>query len=116
MLSSDAQAGGPAQILPGARRALGILLFINLLNYIDRQILSAVEKSITTELLPGDAHAQTKSGWLATAFLVSYMLAAPVFGLLADRYKRWLIVGSAVMIWSMATGASGLAQTFIMLL
>ena len=56
-----------------------------------------------------------KTGALATAFLVSYMLAAPIFGILADRMSRWVLVGIAVAVWSLASGASGLAQTFSLL-
>ena len=33
-----------------------------------------------------------KPGLLTTAFLVSYMLTAPLFGWLADRFSRWLII------------------------
>src|SRR5438477_13088041 len=63
----------------GARRALLLLLGINLFNYIDRFILVAVEPQIRAELFqPGDPHAMAKTGSLATAFLVTYMLAAPL--------------------------------------
>jgi len=37
------------------------------------------------------------------------MLTAPFFGWLADRMSRWTLVGIAVILWSAATGASGLA-------
>jgi MFS family permease len=57
-----------------------------------------------------------KMGSLATAFLVTYMLAAPLFGWLADRMKRWTIIGIGVTLWSLATGACGLATSFSMLL
>src|SRR5204862_6139860 len=29
-----------------------------------------------------------------------------------DRFSRWIIVGSAVILWSLASGGSGLAGTF----
>jgi MFS family permease len=48
------------------------------------------------------------SGLLATAFLVTYMFIAPVFGWLADHVRRWALVGIAVILWSLASGASGL--------
>jgi MFS family permease len=57
-----------------------------------------------------------KTGSLATAFLLSYMIASPLFGWLADRASRWLIVGLGVALWSLASGASGLAATFGVLL
>ena len=40
------------------------------------------------------------------------MFSAPILGLLADRISRWIIIGSAVILWSLASGASGLAATF----
>jgi MFS family permease len=100
----------------GARTALALLLGINLFNYIDRQILAAVEPEIrATFFAANDINAMAKTGLLAPAFLVSYMIAAPVFGLLADRVSRWLIIGASVILWSLASGASGMAATFVML-
>jgi MFS family permease len=99
-----------AQPLPGARSALILLLLINLFNYIDRQVLAAVEPEIRRELLSAaePEQAMFKMGLLSTAFLFSYMLTAPLFGWLADRFSRWLLVGLGVIVWSLASGASGL--------
>lgn len=103
--------------MPGARTALILLLTINLFNYIDRYVLSAALPAIEHDLLaPDDANAQTKLGALATAFMLSYMILAPLFGWLGDRSSRWWIIGFAVIFWSLASGASGLATTFWMLL
>ena len=96
-----------------AKTALLLLLGINLFNYIDRQILAALEPDIrATFFAPNDPNAMTKTGLLGDAFFVTYMLSAPILGLLADRISRWLIVGSAVILWSLASGGSGLAATF----
>jgi MFS family permease len=86
-----------------------LLLAINLFNYIDRQVLAAVEPEIRREILIDVAadQAKTRMGLLSTAFLLSYMLTAPLFGLLADRMSRWLLVGVGVTLWSFASGASG---------
>jgi MFS family permease len=102
--------------LTGARSALFLLLAINLFNYIDRQILAALEPDIRASFFAaGDVNAMTKTGLLGDAFFVTYMLSAPILGLLADRLSRWLIVGSAVVLWSLASGGSGLAATFAIL-
>jgi len=102
--------------LSGAQSALFLLLAINLFNYIDRQILAALEPDIRASFFaPGDVNAMTKTGLLGDAFFVTYMISAPILGLLADRISRWLIVGSAVILWSLASGASGLAATFAIL-
>ena len=50
------------------------------------------------------------------AFMVLYMVGAPVFGRLAERHSRWALVGIGVVLWSLASGASGLAATFFGLL
>ncbi|MGI9089341.1 MAG: spinster family MFS transporter [Chthoniobacterales bacterium] len=101
---------------PGARVALALLLGINLFNYIDRQVLAALEPQIRAAFFaPTDLNAMTKTGALGMVFLVTYMLSAPALGWLSDRFSRWLIVGSAVIFWSLASGASGLAATFTIL-
>ena len=72
--------------LSGARSALFLLLAINLFNYIDRQILAALEPDIrATFFAADDVHAMTKTGLLGDAFFVTYMISAPILGLLADR-------------------------------
>ena len=102
---------------PGAYTALALLLGINLFNYIDRYVLAAVEPEIRAFFFtPGDPNAMAVSGLLGTAFFVTYMLSAPALGWLSDRFSRWLIVGIAVILWSLASGASGLAATFGILL
>jgi len=107
---------GPSEPLPGARTALVLLLSINLFNYLDRYILAAVLPRVEDEFLAGDPHAKSKLGWLTTGFLVSYMVFSPVFGWLADRMSRWLLIGIGVILWSLASGASGLAETYVVLL
>lgn len=99
-----------------AKTALLLLLGVNLFNYIDRQILAALEPDIrATFFATDDVHAMTKTGLLGDAFFVTYMVSAPILGLLADRFSRWIIVGSAVILWSLASGGSGLAATFAIL-
>jgi len=108
--------GSRQQPLTGAYTALGLLLAINLFNYIDRQVLAALEPDIrATFFASSDVNAMTKTGLLGDAFFVTYMISAPILGLLADRISRWIIVGSAVILWSLASGGSGLAATFAIL-
>lgn len=96
-----------------ANRALALLLGLNLLNYLDRFILAAVELEVRQHFFkPDDPDAMLKTGSLATVFLVSYMITAPIFGRLADRMSRWVLIAIAAAIWSVATGVTGLATTF----
>src|SRR4051794_37907313 len=87
--AADASPAARAGPLPGARKALILLLLINLFNYIDRYILASVEKPISEEF--GTSKAQM--GWLVTGFLLTYMVVSPVFGWLADRMSRWVLIG-----------------------
>jgi len=125
---NTASAPAAEQALPGARAALVLLLAINLFNYIDRQVLASVETRIEETYFPEsdyprdpetkkplDPTIEGKIGSLNTAFMVAYMVFAPLFGWLADRYARWLLVGAGVLAWSLASGASGLAPTFLVL-
>lgn len=95
--------------LPGARAALILLLAINMFNYIDRQVLAAVLLNIEKTVFPEGGLHDDLLGLLTTAFMATYMLLAPVFGWLADRVSRWVIIGGAVIVWSLASGSSGLA-------
>src|SRR3954471_13946137 len=112
-------SAGPAQVAPRAGLALALLLSINLFNYIDRQVLSAVLPKLELEASlfePADPWLKFKLGWLTTAFFVAYMLLSPVFGRLGDTWSRWALVGIGVIVWSLASGASGLATGLGMLL
>src|SRR5690348_11630286 len=121
-MQGQAQIGSPETVANvastrGARTALGLLLAINMFNYVDRYVLAAVEPAVQKDFFkPGDPNAEAWMGSLATAFMVSYLVMAPIFGWLADRMSRWLLVGIGVMVWSLASGASGLAAFFTMLL
>ncbi|MCX6878400.1 MAG: MFS transporter [Verrucomicrobia bacterium] len=122
---------------PGARPALLLLLFINLFNYTDRYVLSAVVPQVKEAFFGKDGASTDESlnamlGWcqshlgfkpenavvgvLSMAFMVVYMLGAPVFGKLAERHSRWMLIGAGVILWSLASGGSGLATGFFMLL
>ena len=68
----------------GARYALALLLAVNLLNYVDRQALYAVFPLIKADLKLSD----TGLGFIGSAFMLCYMLAAPVFGRMGDRVHR----------------------------
>ncbi len=119
MGSPVTSTGGPAAVMPRAGLALALLTSINLFNYIDRQVLSAVLPKLELDaqlFKPDDPWLKSKLGLLTTAFLVTYMLAAPVFGRLGDRFSRWWLVAVGVVVWSLASGGSGLATSFAMLL
>lgn len=99
--------------MSGSRRgALGVLALLtlaNLLNYLDRFIVPALVESLKrSEMKPSDA----QLGSLATAFLLVYTVASPVFGRLGDRGNRPRLLAAGVALWSLATAAGALAQSF----
>ena len=97
-------SGNPA----AAWATLGLLSGLNLLNYLDRYVMSAVLTPLQADLRLNDAD----GGALASAFMLGYFLTAPVFGYLGDRYPRKYLMLTGVMIWSLATVATGFAQNF----
>lgn len=94
-----------------AAYALAVLTFINLFNYLDRWVLSAVLEAIKRDLHFSD----TQLGSLATGFIIIYMLTSPVFGTLGDRQRRPPLIALGVAIWSVATAAAGFARGFVSL-
>ncbi len=96
-----------------ARNGLLILTFINLFNYLDRYVVSALVESLrkVPELELTDARA----GLLMTGFVVVYMLASPVFGALGDKRSRPRLVSFGVAVWSVATMLGGVAHSFFSL-
>jgi MFS family permease len=91
---------------------LVVLTVINFLNYLDRYVLSAVLEPLQRDLNLDDLEA----GWLGTVFMVVYMVAAPLCGHLGDRWRRHRMVAVAVLLWSLATIGSGLAEDYTELL
>lgn len=92
--------------------ALGVLTAINLLNYLDRYVVSGALELIKLEFGRSDE----QLGVLTSSFLVVYSIAAPFTGFLGDRFPRKWFIGGGVLLWSAATIASGLSQTFEQLL
>ena len=67
---------------------LAILSGLNLFNYLDRYVLSAVLSPLQKELHLSDGQA----GRIMTAFMIGYFVTSPFFGYLGDRLPRkWLI-------------------------
>jgi len=94
------------------RYALILFIAINLLNYIDRQVLYAVFPLIKSSLQLSD----TSLGLLGSSFMVVYMCTAPIFGWLGDRWNRVRLAAGGLGIWSLATMLAGVASGYNQLL
>ena len=89
---------------------VGLLWFVALLNYMDRQILSTMRPTMAQDITALESAAVF--GNLMAVFLWIYGFMSPVAGVLADRWNRkWLIVGS-LFVWSGVTLAMGFASTY----
>jgi MFS family permease len=84
---------------------LALLTALNLLNYLDRLVLSAVLPKVRDEL----ALSRFEGGLLATVFLLGYFVTSPVFGALGDRLARKGLIALGILVWSVATLGSGMA-------
>ena len=87
--------------------ALAVIFTANFLSYLDRQIIGALENELTDP--QGLGLTKTEFGILHSAFTVGYMVFAPIVGFLLPRVSRPRIFAVCVVIWSIATIASGFA-------
>jgi len=95
-----------------ARTALLVLTALNLLNYADRNVLFAVQPLVQDEF-----HlTKVQIGYLTSAFLGFYMIAAPFVGPLADRYSRKLIIFLGAIFWSGLTLLTAFTHNYTELL
>ena len=94
------------------RTALIVLTALNLLNYVDRNVLFAVQPLVQDEF-----HlTNVQIGYLTSAFLGFYTLAAPFVGPLADRYSRKAIIALGGIFWSGLTLLTAVTHTYTELL
>jgi len=92
--------------------ALGLLTALNLLNYVDRNVLFAVQSLVQEEF----SVTKAQIGLLTSAFLGCYMLAAPLTGPLADRYSRRRVIAIGAALWSGLTLLTAVTHTYSELL
>jgi MFS transporter, Spinster family, sphingosine-1-phosphate transporter len=95
-----------------ARFTFTILMIINVLNYTDRSVLSAIQTKIQIDF----GLSNTELGLLGSSFLFIYALATLPLGVWADRSIRKNIVAACVGIWSVASLLSGFTHNFIQIL
>ena len=96
----------PEKLYP--RTALIVLTALNLLNYADRNVLYAVQPLVQDEFHLN----KVQIGYLTSAFLAFYMIAAPFVGPLADRYSRKLIIVVGAIFWSGLTLLTAVTHTY----
>ena len=87
---------------------LAFLTGLNLFNYLDRYVLTAVLPQIQKDL---DLN-NTLTGLLPSAFMIGYFLTAPFFGYFGDRTQRRWLIAFGIFFWSVGTILSGFCHTY----
>ena len=85
---------------------------LNLLDYLDRQLLGAVLTPLKEEM----GFSDHQLGTLQTAFMLGYFLTAPIFGYLGDKCSRRTLIAAGVVVWSLGTLLTGHGNAFLSLL
>ncbi|TMS13836.1 Protein spinster-like protein 3 [Larimichthys crocea] len=80
--------------------AVAVLCYINLINYMERYTIAGVLLNIQKFFEISDSTAAL----LQTVFICSFLLLAPLFGYLGDRYNRKYIMIGGLTVW-LATAA-----------
>ena len=88
--------------------ALAILTITNLFNYLERNAVFALFEPIKRDLHLSDS----QLGWLGTAYVLVFSLAALPLGLLGDLRSRRAVIAGGIVLWSVATALSGLSFGF----
>ena len=98
----------------GARGVLVLclLLFANILNFVDRLLPSVLVESIRHDLHLKDTEIGLIGG---LAFAVIYSFAGVGIARIADRSSPRWVIAISLGLWSFATAVSGLAQNFTQL-
>ncbi|XP_061902439.1 protein spinster homolog 3 [Entelurus aequoreus] len=82
--------------------AVVVLCYINLLNYMERYTIAGVLLNIQSFFNINDSTA----GLLQTVFICSFLVTAPLFGYLGDRYNRIYIMAGGLSVWLVTATAS----------
>ena len=92
--------------------ALGVLMLVYVVNFIDRQIISILAEDIKRDLRLDDAQVGFLYG---TAFAVFYALFGIPLARLADSWHRGRLMAIGLGIWSSMTALSGFAGSYAQL-
>ena len=91
-------------------RLLFFLTLLNLLNFVDRQLIASFANFIVPDLGLTDWQYGILTG---LAFVFFYSIMGLFMGTLADKYNRPRLIGFGVLLWSVFTALTGAAKGFI---
>ena len=93
-------------------KATGILLFLlllNILNMVDRTLITSFGTAIITDLGLSDSQFGLLTGPI---FVFFYSIMGLFMGALADRVHRPRLIAAGLVLWSALTAVSGVAKNF----
>ena len=96
-----------------AKGAAGILIFLlvlNILNMVDRTLITSFGTSIIADLNLSDSQFGLLTG---PVFVFFYSIMGLFMGALADRVHRPRLIAAGLVLWSVLTALSGLAKNFM---
>ncbi len=110
---TDQQAEEPYPPVGYAWYVVGVLTFVYVFSFIDRQILSLLVKPIRRDLGISDTQMSLLMGF---SFAVFYTFFGIPLGRLADSRSRRTIIAVGFAFWSLFTAGCGLARNFTQML
>ena len=98
------------RLSPGAWGLLVFLTLLNVLNFVDRQLIASLAPLLIADLGLTRAQIGLLVGF---AFVVFYTVMGVVLGVAADRVSRTKLLAGGLGLWSAMTAVSGLATSFV---
>lgn len=93
-----------------ANLVLALLVALNILNFVDRQLLQSFVVDVRRDLEISYFQFSLLTGLF---FSLSYTIAGVFVGALADRFGRPKLIAAGLFVWSGLTAATGMAQNFV---
>lgn len=110
--AAGSQAASGTKIPGSAYYALALLTSANLLNYLDRNIVSILAEAIKADLGLDDAQLGFIMG---TAFAVFYAVIGIAMGRISDGLSRKKVMAFGLALWSAMTAMGAAANSFVVL-
>jgi MFS family permease len=108
----SADAAPEERVTPASYAFLGFLTLLNVMNFVDRQLLASFANFIVPEL----QLTNTEFGLLTgLVFIIFYSVMGLFMGAAADLVHRPRLIAAALALWSGLTAASGAARGFVSL-
>jgi predicted MFS family arabinose efflux permease len=109
-MPNRAGSGAEEDVPRAAWRLLAFLTLLNVLNFVDRMLITSLAPLLIRDLGLTRAEIGLLAGF---GFVVFYSAAGLLLGLAADRWPRIPLVAAGLAVWSAMTALSGFARAFL---